>query len=62
MTGAATGVVVLLAVVGPLLRYVLMRSEHDDRRRMDREQAERTARQDINTGEDSNGWRRDGRQ
>lgn len=48
MTGAA-GVVVLLAVVGPLLLYVLVRSEHNDRQRMDRERAERAARQDVDT-------------
>lgn len=62
MTGAAAGVVVLLAVVGPLLLYVLVRSEHNDRRRMDRERAERAARRDIDTDEDADGWRRDRRQ
>lgn len=37
----------LVAVGGGLLLYVLVRSEHDRRRVMDRESAERVARRDT---------------
>ena len=50
MTGGVVVLFVLLAVVGPLVLYVLVRSEHDDRERMDRERAERAARRDFDTG------------
>jgi len=59
-----TGVValfVLLAVGGGLLLYVLVRSEHDDRERMDRERAERTARRDIDAESGCSERGRDGR-
>jgi hypothetical protein len=52
VTGAVVGVFVLFAVVGPLLLYILVRSEHDDRERMDREQAERVVRRDTDTEAD----------
>ena len=38
--------VFVLGVLGPVLLYLLVRSEHDHRERMDRESAERTARRD----------------
>lgn len=38
--------VVLLAIAFPIALYYLIRSEHDQRERMDRETAERTARRD----------------
>lgn len=38
---------VLLGVVGPLILYLLVRSEHDQREEMDRESAERAARRDT---------------
>ena len=46
--GAALVVVVLLlAVILPFALYVLVRAEHDERREMDRESAERVARRDT---------------
>ena len=44
---AVVGLVVLLGVAGPLVLYVLVRSEHDGRDTMDRSTAERTARRDT---------------
>lgn len=46
MTGAVVALLVLLAVVGPLILYSLVRSEHDDRELMGRKRAERAARRD----------------
>ena len=40
-------VFVLLAVGAPLALYALVRSEHDRRETMDREDAERAARRDT---------------
>lgn len=62
MTGAVVGVFVLLAVVGPLLLYVLVRAEHDDRERMDRERAERAVRRDVDTEAESGERSHDSRQ
>ena len=70
MTGAVAVLFALLAVVGPLTLYALVRSEHDARERMDRKQAERAARRDLDaeagrrgrttdTGDDRSGWGRD---
>jgi hypothetical protein len=53
VTGAVALLVVLLAVVGPLVLYALVRSEHDDRERMRRDRAERAARRDRDTDVDS---------
>lgn len=39
--------VLLLAVVGPVVLYYLVRSEHDQRRELSREEAERAARRDT---------------
>lgn len=39
--------VVVLAVLGPLVLYYLVRAEHDKRETMDREAAERRARRDT---------------
>ncbi|MDG5778804.1 hypothetical protein VB773_02790 [Haloarculaceae archaeon H-GB2-1] len=51
MSGAGVFLLfVLLAVVGPLVLYVLVREERDDRDVMRREDAERVARRD--TGDD----------
>ncbi|SDY21279.1 hypothetical protein [Halobellus clavatus] len=48
MTGGAFALVVLLfAVVAPLVLYVLVRREHDQRQTMDRADAERAARRDT---------------
>jgi multisubunit Na+/H+ antiporter MnhG subunit len=49
MPGAEAGiaVVVLFALLAPLVLYVLVRAEHDDREEMDRERAERVARRDT---------------
>jgi hypothetical protein len=44
---AVLGLVLLLGIAGPLVLYVLVRSEHDDRDRMDRSNAERAARRDT---------------
>jgi len=47
---AVTGlflVVLLLALAAPLVLYVLVRSEHDQRVETDRETAERLARRDT---------------
>jgi hypothetical protein len=52
VTGVVVVLFVLLAILGPLLLYVLVRSEHDNRERMDRERAERAARRDRDTGPD----------
>ncbi|MFD1600964.1 hypothetical protein [Halobellus rarus] len=49
--GAFLLVVLLVAVGAPLLLYVLVRAEHDQRSTMDRRDAERAARRD--TREDS---------
>ncbi|WP_248897896.1 hypothetical protein [Haloplanus halobius] len=49
MPGAG-GLLVLVLLVGlaaPLVLYWLVRAEHEDRTVMDREEAERTARRDI---------------
>jgi type II secretory pathway pseudopilin PulG len=46
-------VVVLLALVAPLVLYVLVRSERDQRVETDRETAERMARRD--TGDERRG-------
>ena len=62
MTGAVVGLFVLFAVVGPLVLYILVRSEHDDRERMDREQAERAARRDVDTEAAPDEQSRDGQQ
>ena len=47
---AVSGLFVLLLLVfgvgAPLVLYALVRAEHDQRERMDREEAERTVRQD----------------
>lgn len=40
-------VFLLVAVGGGLLLYLLVRSEHDQRRTMDRESAEKVARRDT---------------
>lgn len=40
-------VVFVLVVAGPLVLYYLVRSEHDARETMDRQEAERTARRDT---------------
>lgn len=45
--GAALLVVFAFAVAAPLLLYVLVRAEHDERETMDRREAERTARRDT---------------
>ena len=42
------GLFVVFGVLGPLLLYVLVRNEHDQREQMDRESAELTARRDRN--------------
>lgn len=62
MTGAIVGLFVPLAVVGPLLLYILVRSEHDDRERMDRERAERAAHRDVDTGAAPDDQSHDGQQ
>ena len=49
MADAGPGLVVLFlvfAVVGPFVLYILVREEHNRRKRMDRETAEQTARRD----------------
>lgn len=52
MAGVGVAVLfLLLAVVGPLLLYALVRSEHDQRESMDRQSAERTARRDTDDWE-----------
>jgi hypothetical protein len=40
-------VVLLLAVGAPLVLYALVRAEHDEREVMDRSDAERAARRDV---------------
>jgi multisubunit Na+/H+ antiporter MnhG subunit len=48
MTEAAVaGLVLLVALVAPLALYIMVRAEHDQRREMDRESAERVARRDT---------------
>jgi multisubunit Na+/H+ antiporter MnhG subunit len=47
---AATGLFVLVlvfALIAPLVLYYLVRAEHEGREEMDRESAERAARQDT---------------
>jgi hypothetical protein len=62
VTGAFVVLFVLLAVAAPLVLYVLVRSEHDNRERMDRERAERAARRDRDAeGAGSAEWDRDSR-
>ena len=39
--------VVVLALLAPLVLYYLVRAEHSQRERMDRESAERAARRDT---------------
>jgi hypothetical protein len=51
VTGGVALVFGLLAIVAPLVLYALVRSEHDRRERMDREQAERAARRDADVEE-----------
>ncbi|MFB6090140.1 MAG: hypothetical protein ABEJ97_03700 [Halobellus sp.] len=51
--GALVAVVLLLAVVGPLVLYGLVRAEHEKRETMDREAAERSARRDTRDFRDS---------
>jgi hypothetical protein len=47
-TGAAfVGIFLVLALVAPLVLYLLVRSERDQREEMDRESAERAARRDT---------------
>ncbi len=57
MTGGVVLVFALLAVVGPLVLYALVRSEHDGRDWMTRAQAERAARRDVDA--DESRFRRD---
>lgn len=45
--GLFVAVALLLALAGPFVLYVLVRGEHDARREMDRETAERAARRDT---------------
>jgi hypothetical protein len=52
VTGAVAVLFALPAVVGTLVFYRLVRAEHDTRERMDREQAERAARQDVDAERD----------
>jgi len=49
MAGAslAAAVVLLLAIGAPLVLYGLVRAEHGERERMDRDDAERAARRDT---------------
>jgi len=58
MTGGGTlvfgFVFLLLAAGGPLLLYALVRAEHDDREMMDRDEAERAARRDVDGESDRN--------
>jgi len=51
---AALALVVVLGLGAPLALYWLVRAEHDQRDRMDRETAERAARRDT----DDDGHRR----
>ncbi|MFD1686908.1 hypothetical protein [Halobellus litoreus] len=44
---------VLFAVVAPLVLYLLVRAEHDQRSTMDRRDAERAARRDTRDDHDS---------
>jgi multisubunit Na+/H+ antiporter MnhG subunit len=46
-TTAVVALVVLVGVAAPLVLYALVRAEHDDRERMDRQTAERAARRDT---------------
>jgi hypothetical protein len=43
---SVVALVLLFGVLGPLVLYVFVRGEHDQRERMDRESAERAARRD----------------
>jgi hypothetical protein len=61
VTGGVAVLFALLAVVGPVVLYVLVRSEHDNRERMDRKRAERAARRDRDADADSPNRGRDGR-
>jgi hypothetical protein len=45
--GALFLVFLLLVVASPLVLYVLVRAEHDEREEMSREEAERVARRDT---------------
>lgn len=53
MPGASLmlGVLLVFAVVLPLALYSAVRAEHDRRKTMDREAAERTARRDTRDNE-----------
>lgn len=46
MTAGILFAVFVLAILFPVGLYVLVRAEHDDRDRLDRESAERVARRD----------------
>ncbi|MFC6615759.1 hypothetical protein ACFQAS_12520 [Halopenitus salinus] len=51
MAGAGlVSIVILLAIVAPVVLYLLVRSEHDRREVMDRRSAERAARRDADEG------------
>jgi len=52
------GFVVLLVVGAPLVLYALVRAEHADREVMDRSDAERVARRDVDDGDGSDRRRR----
>jgi len=53
MTGVGVPVLLFgLAVGAPLVLYWLVRAEHDAREKMDRSQAERVARRDVDEGGD----------
>ncbi|WP_255149954.1 hypothetical protein [Halorarius halobius] len=47
MAAAVFVLFALLALAFPVLLYLAVRSEHDQRREMDREEAERAARRDT---------------
>lgn len=47
MAEAAIVIIFLLAIVAPIVLYVLVRSEHDQRETMDRQEAEQAARRDT---------------
>ena len=51
--GVLVVVFLLVAVGAPLLLYALVRAEHDDREVMDRSDAERAARRDVDEGDGS---------
>lgn len=53
MEGAVLGLFLVFTIIGPLVLYVLVRTEHDDRETMSRDEAERAARQDTRNTDDS---------